>query len=105
MFKFIYEGREMPLAEVEQLMMEEKIAFTEDNGTFIVRMITEAERFEANKATLKRIELDKIRLEIEIEYLERKLNAEPFKAFSGAPDIRSLVLEDLKTELSKIRGS
>ncbi|MCL2522157.1 MAG: hypothetical protein FWE36_04775 [Erysipelotrichales bacterium] len=101
MFKFIYNGVEMAHSEVEQLMREEKIALTPDGENFIVRMITEEERFALNKETLKRMEMDKIRLEMEIEYLERKLNAEPFRAFSSTPDIRSLVLEDLKSELAK----
>jgi len=105
MFKFIYNGMEMAHSEVEQLMREEKIAFTPDGDNFIVRYISEEERFETNKVTLKRIETEKIRLEMEIEYLERKLNTEPFRAFSQTPDIRSLVLEDLKAELSKIEGT
>jgi len=104
-YKFLFNGVEMPNDELERLMIEEKIAFKQEGDVFHVRMITEQERFEMKKPTLKRIEMDKIRLEMEIEYLERKLNAEPFKAFSSTPDIRSLVLEDLKTELSKIRGS
>jgi len=101
MFKFIYNGLEMPHSEVERLMREEKIALTPDGDVFQVRMVTEEERFELNKETLKQTEMEKIRLEMEIEYLERKLNT-GFRPFSTIPDIRELVLEDLKTELSKI---
>jgi len=99
MFKFFYNGTEMSMSELEPLMKENKVAFTADGDNFIVRYLSEEERFKINNKDSLWQEHEKVQLEIEIEYLERKINT-GFKAFSTTPDKRELLLLKLKARLA-----
>ncbi|MCL2522155.1 MAG: hypothetical protein FWE36_04765 [Erysipelotrichales bacterium] len=101
MSKFYYNGVEMTREELEPLMRENKVAFTADGENFIVRMLSEEERSKHNNSELLWVEREKIQLEIEIEYLERKLG-ENFSAFSTTLDKRELLLEKLKAKLANL---